>query len=86
MRQTMTNLIREDLRSSLSAISTPTDLIWGQNDQITPLYLGQELSQLLPHSTLHVIAGARHTPHSTHLQDFLAVLRSSLESSTHGKV
>lgn len=53
---------REDLRSSLSAISVPTLIAVGANDMIFPPELSEELSVGIPGAVLHVIPGCGHLP------------------------
>lgn len=66
MRQTMKNLISTDLQPVLSQITTPTTIIWGENDNITPLSDARVMHRLIKHSQLKVIKGARHAPQFTH--------------------
>jgi pimeloyl-ACP methyl ester carboxylesterase len=85
MRQTMANLISEDLRPVLGRIKTKTLLIWGAGDRETPLYLGRELAHKLPHARLKVIAGARHAPHASHTREVLTLILTFLKGKfSHG--
>jgi pimeloyl-ACP methyl ester carboxylesterase len=65
-RITMQNLIALDLRSQFGQIQTPTTIIWGENDQQTPLADGTEIHHLIKNSKMHIIKGARHSPFYTH--------------------
>lgn len=49
-----------DYTESLSAIGTPTLLICGDADPISPVEVGRRLAQLLPNSELHVLRGGTH--------------------------
>ncbi len=51
---------REDLSERIGAISAPTLLLWGDADPISPLAVGRRLNELIPHSSLHVLAGGQH--------------------------
>lgn len=65
------------LASRLSAIASPTSLIWGQHDRLVPLSVGRRLQTAIPASTLDVIAGARHfTPEESprRIADAIAAL------------
>ena len=42
-------------------IAQPTLLLWGDNDPISPVGIGQHLARTLPHATLHVLAGGDHS-------------------------
>src|SRR5215210_5609584 len=47
--------IRNNLGEELSQIQTSTLLIWGNNDIITPPFVGREFNKLIPNSELHFI-------------------------------
>lgn len=65
-RETMRNLIKVDVTNSLSLIKIPTLIIWGEEDQTTPLIDGKLMNKLIPNSRLEIIKGARHAPQFTH--------------------
>jgi len=52
---------RADLSARLSEIRTPTLLLWGNSDPISPVAVGEYLTSLLPRSKLVVIPGGSHT-------------------------
>jgi 2-hydroxy-6-oxonona-2,4-dienedioate hydrolase len=54
--------IRNNLGDELKAIQQPTCLIWGNNDNITPPFVGQEFNKLIPNSELHLIDKCGHAP------------------------
>jgi pimeloyl-ACP methyl ester carboxylesterase len=58
--QTYQNIIREDLGEDLKKIDSPTVLIWGENDQDTPLEDGRMMRRLIRNSQLHIIEDAGH--------------------------
>lgn len=41
-------------------ITQPTLLLWGDNDQISPVAVGQHLAKVMPNAKLHVLAGGDH--------------------------
>ena len=51
---------RVDLSARLPTITTPTLLLWGSADRISPVAVGEHLSTLLPHARLVVIPGGNH--------------------------
>lgn len=51
---------RQNLRADIRAISKPTCLIWGLNDNITPTYVAHEFNRLIPGSELHFIDHCGH--------------------------
>jgi len=68
LRQTMANLISQDLTTILASIIVPTLIIWGKKDQTLPLSDGQKIHQLIKNSQLNIIDNARHSPQFTHPQ------------------
>lgn len=54
--------IRNNLGEELNQIKQPTLLIWGNNDTITPPFVGKEFNKLIPNSELHFIDKCGHAP------------------------
>ena len=54
--------IRNNLGEEVSQIKQPTLLIWGNNDAITPPFVGREFQRLIPNSELHFIDKCGHAP------------------------
>lgn len=57
---------QEDLSAQLTRLTLPTLLLWGDEDPISPVAVGQRLAGLLPHAALHVLKGGRHDLAHTH--------------------
>ncbi len=75
--------IRNNLGEELKNILQPTCLIWGNNDTITPPFVGKEFNNLIPNSELHLIDKCGHAPmmevpheFNSILEGFLAKLKS----------
>ncbi len=49
-----------DYTARLAHVTTPTLLLWGEQDPISPVGVGQRLAGLLPNSVLMVIPGGTH--------------------------
>lgn len=54
--------IRNNLGEELNQIKQPTLLIWGNNDTITPPFVGREFHRLIPKSELHFVDKCGHAP------------------------
>ena len=78
MRQSMVKVVNEDVREYLPRIEAETLLVWGDQDQDTPLADGQLMERLIPGSGLAVLAGAGHFSFLDRQYQFLAVMRSFL--------
>ncbi len=54
--------IRSNLGEELGQVKQPTLLIWGNNDTITPPFVGREFNRLIPNSELYFIDKCGHAP------------------------
>jgi 2-hydroxy-6-oxonona-2,4-dienedioate hydrolase len=54
--------IRNNLGEELNLVKQPTCLIWGNNDTITPPFVGKEFNRLIPNSELHFVDKCGHAP------------------------
>ena len=54
--------IRHNMGEELNKINQPTLLIWGNNDIITPPFVGEEFHKLIPNSELYFIDKCGHAP------------------------
>ncbi len=70
--------IRNNLGEELSKITQPTLLIWGNNDIITPPFVGEEFHKLIPNSELHFIDKCGHAPMMEVPGEFNALLNKFL--------
>lgn len=74
MRQTMVKVINDNLEDLLSEIKAPTLLIWGENDEDTPLYMGKLMEEKINDSGLIVLKGAGHFSYVDCYEQFKAVI------------
>lgn len=51
---------QSDLSAQLAELQIPVLLLWGDDDPISPVQVGEHLAQLLPCARLHVFVGAGH--------------------------
>lgn len=70
--------IRNNLADELHKIKTPTLLIWGNNDIITPPFVAKEFNKLIPNSELHIIDHCGHAPMMEVPNEFNEVLSTYL--------
>ncbi len=70
--------IRNNLGEEVNKITQPTLLIWGNNDIITPPFVGQEFNKLIPNSELHIIDKCGHAPMMEVPQEFNNILEKFL--------
>ncbi|MEM6408040.1 MAG: alpha/beta fold hydrolase, partial [Pseudomonadota bacterium] len=67
-------------RAQYANISLPTGIIWGREDQATPLTQGQELNALIPGSQLTVLDEIGHIPQIEDPEGFQRALIAVLGS------
>ena len=70
--------IRNNLGQELNQIQLPTLLIWGNNDIVTPPFVGREFHKLIPNSELHFIDKCGHAPMMEVPDEFNVVLHKFL--------
>lgn len=60
MREIFKKVITQDLTAKFSKIQTPTLIVWGAKDELTPLQDAHFMHELIPNSKLEVIPGINH--------------------------
>ncbi|MGN1419261.1 MAG: alpha/beta fold hydrolase [Acutalibacteraceae bacterium] len=60
MRQTLVKVVNEDLCEYMPNVKCPALLIWGKNDDATPLSDGQKMEKLMPEAALVSFDNAGH--------------------------
>lgn len=71
--------IRHNMSKDLPNMLTPTCIIWGKNDIVTPPNVAEEFHNLLPNSELFWIKKCGHAPMMEHPKKFNAILDTWLE-------
>lgn len=71
--------IRNNLGEELNQIKKPTLLVWGNNDTITPPFVGKEFNKLIPNSELYFVDKCGHAPMMEVPDEFNAILHKFLK-------
>ncbi len=71
--------IRNNLGEEISQIKQPTLLVWGNNDTVTPPFVGREFNRLIPNSELHFIDKCGHAPMMEVPDEFNRILHLFLQ-------
>ena len=66
MKKTLTNMLESDKNLRLEEVSTPTYLLWGEEDTITPPRQAEEMLARLPEAELKFYKGWTHAPYISH--------------------
>jgi pimeloyl-ACP methyl ester carboxylesterase len=60
LEDTFKKIVSDDVQADAKTINTPTLIIYGENDEQTPLRYGETFHELIDYSSLEVITGAGH--------------------------
>jgi pimeloyl-ACP methyl ester carboxylesterase len=71
-------LVLDDFSNMPAKVTAPTQIIWGEKDEVAPLRTGHVLNALIPKSSLHIIPGAGHVPIRKNPDEFHALLIKGL--------
>ena len=78
MRGTFRAVIAADLTDRLPRVRASTLLVWGDQDDDTPLWMGRRMEELIPDAGLVVLEGAGHYSYADSPGQFRAVARRFL--------
>lgn len=78
MRATLVKVVNEDLRPLLSRIAAPALLIWGADDEDTPVAYGQIMAREIPDAGLVVLPEAGHFSYLDKFPQFCHIVASFL--------
>jgi pimeloyl-ACP methyl ester carboxylesterase len=71
--------IRHNMSKDLPNMKTPTCIIWGKNDNVTPPEVAEEFNELLPDSELHWIDKCGHAAMMEHPIEFNEIMNTWLD-------
>ena len=75
LRPILVRVVNEDFRDVLPRVKSSTLLVWGSEDDSTPLVHGQEMERLIPDAGLVVFEGAGHFAYLDEADRFCRVVR-----------
>ena len=71
--------IRHNMANELPKMNTPTAIIWGKQDSVTPPNVAEEFNTLLPDSNLYWIDKCGHAPMMEHPERFNEIMHAWME-------
>ena len=71
-------LIEHDFTRAIRETQAPTTVIWGRNDDVSPVRVGELLAGRLPSARLHVIERVGHVPMNDATREFNQLLLEAL--------
>lgn len=78
MRNVLVKVVNEDLKEVMPKIVAPTLLLWGENDDATPLSDAKIMEQLIPNAGLVVLKNAGHYCFLEKSNEFLIIVNNFL--------
>ena len=79
MRQVLVNTVNEDLSHVLPLVTQEALLIWGRNDEQTPLSDGERMEKEMPNAGLVILENAGHYAFIERQEQFLRVMASFMQ-------
>ena len=79
MKQTLVNMIDSDKQLDLTKIATPTSILWGRADTVTPPRQAAVIHQSIPDSTLKLYDGWTHAPYISHPKELTSAIIGALK-------
>ncbi len=76
--KTAKSAVRHNLGDKLHALNVPVLLIWGEEDEVTPAWVGEKFHDLLPNSELHIMEKCGHAPMMEYPKEFNDILSDFL--------
>jgi len=76
---TAKSAVRHNLGHKLDGIKAPTLLVWGNQDTITPPFVGEQFKELIANSELYFIDKCAHAPMMERPVEFNAIMGEWLE-------
>lgn len=61
MKKTLDNMLTSDKTLDMTGVTTKTQIIWGSDDQITPVRQGKKMNERLKNSEITIKEGWRHS-------------------------
>ena len=79
MKETMKNVLSEDLLSYLNQIKTKTLIIWGKKDKMVPLEHAYILHRSIENSELRIFDKVGHSPHLEVPERLINIIKSFIQ-------
>lgn len=84
MRKIMVRVVNEDLTYLMENISVPTLLIWGENDDATPVSDGKQMEKKMQDAGLVVLKDAGHFSYLDKFGEFSIIVNNFLQRDAEG--
>ncbi|PIE86068.1 MAG: alpha/beta hydrolase [Bacteroidia bacterium] len=85
MKQILVKVVNEDLQDEMPKIKSPTLLIWGENDEATPVNHAKIMEKRIPDSGLAVLKACGHYSFLEKYAEFLLIIDNFLNNDKKTK-
>lgn len=85
MKKTLDNMINSDKTLDITKVTTRAEIIWGEDDQTTPLRQGKKMHELLPNSELTTKPGWRHSHYLVSTSELAAEIADKFQKLQEAK-
>ena len=75
MRDTLVKTVNDDLSELLEFVNTKVHLIWGENDNVIPLAIGEEANTKFKESRITVIKNEGHNMLRSRSEEIIRILK-----------
>lgn len=66
MKETLSNMLESDKKLDLAKVTTPTSILWGEADTVTPPRQAEVMHEKIPNNTLELYPDWTHAPYISH--------------------
>ena len=75
-------LVMEDYSKVIHKVETPTNIVWGEDDDVAPIRTAYVLNKLIKNSSLNIIKNSSHVPIIEKETEFMGHLKNFLENKS----
>ncbi len=79
MKETLANMLESDKKLDLTKVTTPTSILWGEADVVTPPRQAEVMHAKIPQNTLEIYPEWTHAPHISHPADLAKAILGVLK-------
>ena len=79
MKKTLTNMLESDKNLKIEDVTTPTTILWGEQDRVTPIHQAEIMQKRLPNSNLKTYKNWTHAPYLSHPDELARAIVSTME-------
>lgn len=79
MQKTLENMLNSDKTLNLAAVTTPTSILWGKKDTVTPPRQAEKMAASLPNAELNFFNSWTHAPYISNPEELAKVILTLMQ-------